>query len=447
MTRLTWFLTALLAIAAAARADDDGLNDTPPNTPNKALTEALAAAIDLPTPKERRAAADDLAKREVTLDQWRAAMKGLRPRAAAEEGQQFESARLVVDGKREETDLHYYVPRDYDPEAKSPLMLGLHGSGGEGTHQMGMWRRVADSLGMIVVAPTEAGANVGYGFSRRERAAALAALRWARRRFHIDENRIYVTGVSRGGHLSWDLALRHPDLWAGCIPMIGGPRITMQNGQNNLRYLDNVVHLPIRDLQGSGDHPLLLANLRWAFQQLKHRHAADAKLIEFPELGHSFEFGAVEWVDWLDTAVRLGAPATVRRAVANKTGTRSFWLEIVRTDRKVRETFTPQVPAREWAAMSEAQKRGYRQRQIDERTASLTVTMTARGRFEAKGRLVGKFRILLEPEMWAEGRRVEIRFKGKTYKKTVKPSVRILLREFVERFDREFLPVAVVTVP
>ena len=68
------------------------------------------------------------------------------PRATAEEGQQFESARLVVDGKREETDLHYYVPRDYDPEAKSPLMLGLHGSGGEGTHQMGMWRRVADSI-------------------------------------------------------------------------------------------------------------------------------------------------------------------------------------------------------------------------------------------------------------------------------------------------------------
>ena len=68
---------------------------------------------------------------------------------------------------------------------------------------------------------------------------------------------VFVTGISRGGHLTWDLALRHPDLWAGCIPMIGGPRITMQNGQNNLRYLDNVVHLPIRDLQGSGDHPLL----------------------------------------------------------------------------------------------------------------------------------------------------------------------------------------------
>ena len=64
---------------------------------------------------------------------------------------------------------------------------------------------------MVVVAPSEAGPNDGYAFSERERLAALAALRWARLELNVDEDRIFATGVSRGGHLSWDLARRSTD--------------------------------------------------------------------------------------------------------------------------------------------------------------------------------------------------------------------------------------------
>jgi predicted peptidase len=52
---------------------------------------------------------------------------------------------------------------------------------------------------MLVLAPTEFGSNPGYGFTARERAAHLAALRWARRTFNVDENAIFVGGWSRGG--------------------------------------------------------------------------------------------------------------------------------------------------------------------------------------------------------------------------------------------------------
>src|SRR5436189_20252 len=76
-----------------------------------------------------------------------------------------------------------------------------------------------------VIAPTEAGENAGYRFSARERASALAALRWARLRFDLDPDRVLVTGSSRGGHMSWDLALRHPGLFAAAAPMIGAPRM------------------------------------------------------------------------------------------------------------------------------------------------------------------------------------------------------------------------------
>src|SRR5947207_1046414 len=45
---------------------------------------------------------------------------------------------------------------------------------------------------MVVVAPTEAGPNEGYRFTERERRSALSALRWARRRLDVDENRVFV---------------------------------------------------------------------------------------------------------------------------------------------------------------------------------------------------------------------------------------------------------------
>ena len=55
-------------------------------------------------------------------------------------------------------------------------------------------------------------------------AGDVDALRWARRTANIDEDAIFLGGASRGGHLTWDVALRWPDVYAGLVPCIGGPR-------------------------------------------------------------------------------------------------------------------------------------------------------------------------------------------------------------------------------
>ena len=251
----------------------------------------LARLVDLPTPAERRRAADALALRgDVDVDAWLAAMRAFAPAGPPDQPEVVQESTELWNGDRlEQVELHAYVPQDLDPTKPAPLLLMSHGTGGSGRGQHRFWRGTADALGMIVVAPSESGPNEGYAYSERERQIALASIRWARRRFDVDEDRVFLTGISRGGHLTWDLALRYPDLCAAIAPMIGGPRLNIGDGQNNLRYLENVVHLPIRDLQGSQDHPLLLFNLHLAFEKLDALKAADAKLIEFPERGHSFE--------------------------------------------------------------------------------------------------------------------------------------------------------------
>ena len=58
-----------------------------------------------------------------------------------------------------------------------------------------------------------------------------------------------------------------------------------------------------------------------------------------------------------------------------------------------------------------------------------------------------KFRLLLTADMCGPDGAVEVQWAGKVHKRKAAPSSTVLLREFVERLDRTFLPVAEVTVP
>ncbi len=42
----------------------------------------------------------------------------------------------------------------------------------------------------------------------------LASLMDAKRRFSIDNDRVYLSAIILGGDGAWDIATAHPDLWA-----------------------------------------------------------------------------------------------------------------------------------------------------------------------------------------------------------------------------------------
>jgi predicted esterase len=339
------------------------------------------------------------------------------------------------------------VPQGYDAERRHPLLLALHGAGGDGRHAHREWEDVADELGMLVVSPTDPGSNEGYRFTHAERSATLAALRYARRRYNVDENRIFITGISRGGHLTWDVMLRFPDLFAAAAPMIGGPRWNIQNGQNNLRYMENVAALPIRDLQGWQDDAGMLFNLELAFEKLEAFKAPDAELLRFPALGHSFELGAVDWKSFWGGRARRPVPETVVRAAARLDEARAAWLEITAFDKTVAEEFVLKVDARKYGSLDDAGKRRFHALAADKKTARLKGTLTAPGEIVLESSGVARARILLTTEMFEPGKPVDVRWNGRALKKTAEPDKEVLLLDFVERFDRTFLPVVEVSVP
>lgn len=418
-----------------------------PQEPDAAeLQRELARLVDLPSERGRKLAAEALAKKELTtLDGWLAACAGFGEFAELEPGTSRQEVDLLVLGETERTELHLYVPENYDPHKPAPLLLWGHGAGGSGARQYRQWRTVADDVGMLVLAPTEFGEEPGWGFSPRERAAQLAALRWARRNANVDENAIFVGGVSRGGHMAWDLALRFPDVFAGAVPCVGGPRLAVGE-QNNMRYLGNVVHLPIRDLQGSKDDPLLLKNLRLAFARLKKRKAKDAVLIEFPERGHSYDLSGVDWRDFFGRR-RDPWPKRATRMAADLDEARAAWVRITGVERDVKVKAVPRVSQAHWARLDDSGRRRLLHDKLVELTAELEVTDRGKGRFTAKSEGVRSFELLLAPDMIGRKNAVEVRWNSRPVRETARPGVAVLLTEFAERFDRTFLPVARIRVP
>ncbi len=438
--RALFLAGAIAALVAAAPTTSSGEGED--------LGKVLAAVVDLPTPETRLAAAVRLAGRaDVTLDAWLSAMRTFGDFERTPPGPVSEKATLQVGDAKEETSIAVFVPKDYVPGKPSPLLLALHGAGGEGHDENDLWQAAADRIGMLVVSPTDAKADVGYGYTEPERQRVLAALRWARRRFDVDENRVFLTGVSRGGHLAWDVALRHPDRFAALVPMIGAPRLQIAGGTNNIRYAENLAHLPIRDLQGVRDDARMIENLKLAFERLKSFGAKDAQLLLQPDLAHDFDPHGVDWEKFLGGAARASPPLRVVRACTRPDEARSFWAEATRFAPSVDEKFRPDVEERKWKAMDDDARRKWAQEEADKRTARLEVKLDGPGKFTATTSLVMRFRLLLSSDMFDPAAPVEVTTNGKPARYDVKPSKLVLLKDFVERFDRTFLPVAEVSCP
>ena len=114
------------------------------------------------------------------------------------------------------------LPPDYDadPSKKWPLMLFLHGAGETGTdlkqvQKHGPPRLVAEGkrFPFVLVSPQLPEHGPWLPDQLNDLLDQISA------DYRIDPDRIYVTGLSRGGKGTWDLALTYPDRFAAIAPM------------------------------------------------------------------------------------------------------------------------------------------------------------------------------------------------------------------------------------
>lgn len=117
------------------------------------------------------------------------------------------------------------LPEGYaaDPEKKWPLILFLHGAGERGDNlellkKHGPPKLIAagQKFPAVVVSPQVAAHNIWNPH------AVKALTDEVMRKYRIDPDRVYLTGISMGGFGTWETAMEYPDLWAAIMPICGG---------------------------------------------------------------------------------------------------------------------------------------------------------------------------------------------------------------------------------
>jgi predicted peptidase len=118
-----------------------------------------------------------------------------------------------------------YVPADYERQDSWPLLIFLHGAGERGNDlelvkKHGPPKLIAQGkqFPFIVVSP-QCPTNQWWTWKPLELTALVDEIV---SHYKVDEDRIYLTGLSMGGFGTWTLAGYTPDRFAAIVPICGG---------------------------------------------------------------------------------------------------------------------------------------------------------------------------------------------------------------------------------
>ena len=137
-----------------------------------------------------------------------------------------------------ERDFSLYIPASYDGATAVPLLFNLHGLGSNKEEQefYGDFRDIADTANFIIVHP-----NGSEGFGTRfwnvfgdpsydDVGFLVALIDSISEAYNIDSTRVYSTGMSNGGFMSFELACYTSDRFAAVASVTGSMFETRMNG-------------------------------------------------------------------------------------------------------------------------------------------------------------------------------------------------------------------------
>ena len=123
-----------------------------------------------------------------------------------------------------------FVPDNWSPRQKWPVILFLHGAGeraDDGMQQtdvgIGTEIRVDRTRIPAIVVMPQCRKNLWW-IQEPMQNLAIATLEAATREFHGDTQRTYLTGISMGGYGTWRLAEKYPGRFAALAVICGGLR-------------------------------------------------------------------------------------------------------------------------------------------------------------------------------------------------------------------------------
>jgi predicted peptidase len=222
-------------------------------------------------------------------------------------------AKVYKDKDGREMPYRLLKPDNYDPKTKYPLVLVLHGGGGQGNDNIKHMGSVEMTLSKpelkakfpcFSVAP-QCPAGASWSGMRRPTSGSttssgpvaastpattsapvapdllqmvMGILDKTRQDYSIDPARIYVTGVSMGGYGTWAVIARYPGLFAAAVPVCGGGDVAMAKTIADAK-------LPLWVWHGEIDSTVPVQRSRDMVKALKDA-GWEVKYTECPGVGH-----------------------------------------------------------------------------------------------------------------------------------------------------------------
>lgn len=186
-----------------------------------------------------------------------------------------------------------YLPRKYEKSGKTwPLVVFLHGSGSaieniEKIRSGGPPKLVEEGMDseFILLAP-QLYANEPWDIDR-----VHEIIEKIMDDYRVDSARIYLTGLSRGGFGTWELAVSYPDLFAAVAPIAA----------RDIPGVERLIHSNIWIFHGHQDDGVPWQGSQFMYNRLKNV-GANVKLTLYDGVGHNAwdpTYENVEFWQWM----------------------------------------------------------------------------------------------------------------------------------------------------
>lgn len=201
---------------------------------------------------------------------------------------------ILIDDKmetvvKETLEYYLYFPEDYqaDTEEKYSLLLFLHGGGESGDSLITVKRNGPPKLiaqgkkfPFLILAPQNPNQNKWWNTRAVKQLLDTIVANNA-----VDIDRIYLTGLSRGGGAAWEMAVQYPDIFAAMAVVCGMTPLPYASWINR--------EMPIWVFHGDQDKSIPVSESDLMVTKLKEM-GYDIRYTRYPGVGHNSWIQAYE---------------------------------------------------------------------------------------------------------------------------------------------------------
>lgn len=187
-----------------------------------------------------------------------------------------------------------FLPDNYldDYVTEFPTIVFLHGGGGLTAYddQIATYGENHADFPFIVVRPLAENGNWSVK-------PLDYAIDHVQENYRVDQNRLYLTGISRGGFATWGMAIDYPDRFAAVAPICGG-------GDPDL--VCRIREVPVWAFHNEGDPVVPLFYSQEMVDRLLSC-GGNVRFTVYPSNGHdawTATYNNPEFYDWLLSNVR-----------------------------------------------------------------------------------------------------------------------------------------------